>query len=312
MLWFLGFIGTFTVGGIAGVLLAVPPADFQLHNSLFLVAHFHTMVIGGVLFGIFAGLSYWFPKFTGFRLNERIGRYAFWCWISGFCMSFIPLYVLGIMGATRRLDHYDGSTGYQPFYIIAFLGGLVIATGVALQFVQIIASFMQKRRLVDESGDPWDGRTLEWSVPSSPPSYNFTVVPEVFARDAFWDMKQKGLVKRAYEDIHMPRNTASGIYISIFAFLAGFGFVWEIVWLAVVSILAILVCLIVRTFNEDSEYTVKAAEIEKLEEDRIAKKAAEYKGKYHGSAEDMGLKEFVQTVVAWVLKLIRTKQWRTW
>src|SRR4029077_8662242 len=166
MLWFLGFIATFTIGGMAGLILAVPPADFQLHNSLFLVAHFHTMVIGGVLFGVFAGLSYWFPKIAGFRLNERIGRYAFWCWLIGFWMSFGPLYVLGLMGATRRLDHYDASTGWQPFFIVALLGGLVIMTGVILQIVQIIASFIQKRQLVDTTGDPWDGRSLEWSVAS--------------------------------------------------------------------------------------------------------------------------------------------------
>ena len=151
------------------MMLATPPADFQLHNSLFLVAHFHSMVIGGVLFGIFCGISFWFPKFAGFRLNERIGRYAFWCWMVGFCLSFIPMYILGLMGATRRLDHYDASTGWQPLFILMFIGGLVIAVGVALQLAQILASVIQKNRLRDTTGDPWDGRSMEWAVPSPPP-----------------------------------------------------------------------------------------------------------------------------------------------
>ena len=312
MLWFLGFVGLFSVGGMTGVLLAVPPADFQLHNSLFLVAHFHTMVIGGVLFGIFAGIAYWFPKIAGIRLNERIGKYAFWCWLIGFLMAFTPLYVLGIMGATRRLNHYDASTGWRPFFIMALAGGILIMIGVALQFVQIIASFIQKRQLVDTTGDPWDGRSLEWSTSSPPPSYNFTVIPQVSSRDVYWEMKQRGLTVGAYEDIHMPKNTASGIYISAFAFLAGFGFVWDIVWLIIASILGIIVCVIVRTFNEETEYTLTADEVEKLENARIKRALAAHAGKDVDSAEDMGLLEFVQVVVKWVLDIIKNKRWRTW
>jgi cytochrome o ubiquinol oxidase subunit 1 len=223
-------------------MLSVPPADFQLHNSLFLVAHFHTMVIGGVLFGIFCGINYWFPKFAGFRLNERIGRYAFWCWIVGFFFSFVPMYVLGIMGATRRLDHYDASTGWQPLYIMMLVGGLIIMAGVALQVVQIIASVIQKRQLVDTTGDPWDGRTLEWATASPPPFYNFAVIPTVTARDEYFEAKQRGgLPKPKYEDIHMPKNTGTGIYVAAFAFAACFAFVWHIVWLAVVGIVGIIV-----------------------------------------------------------------------
>jgi cytochrome o ubiquinol oxidase subunit 1 len=313
MLWFLGFVGTFAIGGMAGVLLAVPPVDFQLHNSLFLVAHFHTMVVGGVLFGIFAGLSYWFPKIAGFRLNERIGKYAFWCWFIGFLMAFTPLYVLGLMGATRRLDHYDASTGYQPFFIMAFIGGLVIMTGVILQIVQIIASVIQKRRFIDTTGDPWDGRTLEWATASPPPAYNFTVIPEVSSRDAFLEIKQRGPVKRVYENIHMPRNTASGIYISAFAFLVGFGFVWHIVWLAIVGIIGIIACIITRTFNENTEYTITAAEVQELEEARSKKARADAdKSKDADSGEDMGLREFVKTVLKWALDVIKNKRWRTW
>lgn len=308
MLWFLGFVGIFAIGGMTGVLLAVPPADFQLHNSLFLVAHFHTTVIGGVLFGVFAGITYWFPKIAGVRLNERIGRYAFWSWIVGFFLAFTPLYILGLMGATRRLDHYDSSTGWQPFFIMALIGGIVITIGVALQVVQIIASLIQKRQLLDTTGDPWDGRTLEWSVASPPPSYNFAIVPEVKTRDVFWEMKQGGMQKPMYEDIHMPKNTASGIYISIYAFLIGFGFVWEINWLVVVSLVAMIICIIRRTFDEHTEFTIPAEEVEKIENAQ-RKKAEQNSWKNTSSTdEDMGLWEFVKIVITWALSLVRRKR----
>ncbi len=312
MLWFLGFVGLFAVGGIAGVMLAIPPVDFQLHNSLFLVAHFHTMVVGGVLFGIFAGLSYWFPKIAGFKLNERIGKYAFWCWLVGFLMAFTPLYVLGIMGATRRLDHYDASTGYQPFFIMALIGGLIIMAGVALQIVQIIASVMQRRRLTDTTGDPWNGRTLEWATASPPAAYNFTVIPQVTSRDAFLDMKQQSTPKHTFEDIHMPKNTASGIYISAFAFLAGFGFVWHIVWLIVISLIGVVVSVIARTFNDETEYVITAAEVEKFEAIRVKNNQAAIESKGADKDEDMGLIEFIKIVLAWALDIVKNKRWRTW
>lgn len=311
MLWFLGFLGVFALGGISGVMLGIPPVDFQLHNSLFLVAHFHSNVIGGVLFGIFAGLAYWFPKIAGYRLNEKIGRYAFWLWITGFCLSFIPMYILGLMGATRRLDRYDSSTGWQPLFILMLIGGIVIMIAVTLQVVQIIASAMQKRRLQDTTGDPWGGRSLEWSTPSPVPFYNFTVIPTVQTRDAFWDMKQQGTQRPVYEDILMPKNTATGIYISIFAFLAGFAFVWHIMWLAVMSLLAIIVVVIVRTFNEHTEYVIPAAEIEKLDQARIRKAQADA-ARTDADEEDMGLIDFVRTVLAWALDTVRNKRWRTW
>src|SRR5438045_6056980 len=149
--------------------MASPPADFQLHNSLFLVAHFHTMIIGGALFGIFAGITYWFPKVTGFKLNERLGKIAFWFWLSGFFTSFGPLYILGLMGATRRLDHYDPSTGWQPLFIVSAIGFLLISTGIAVQVLQIFVSFKQKKQQLDTTGDPWNARTLEWSTASPPP-----------------------------------------------------------------------------------------------------------------------------------------------
>ena len=306
MLWMLGFVSIFATGGISGLLLAIPPVDFQLHNSLFLVAHFHSTAVGGVLFGIFAGLAYWFPKFTGFRLNERIGRYAVWCWIVGFFVAFTPLYILGLMGASRRLDTYDPSTGWQPFYIVSLIGGMIIALGVTLQVVQIVASIMQRKQLADTTGDPWDARTLEWSMPSPPPAYNFAVIPEVHERDEFWAMKQRGVQPVKFEDIHMPHSTAAGFYISVLAFLAGFGFVWHITWLIVVGIVGIIVVFVKKGFDENSEYTLPAAEVATIEAKREAslKEAALYAS---DDAEDMGLIEFVKTAPGWLFGLMRNK-----
>ncbi len=312
MLWFLGFIAIFSIGGMAGVMLAVPPADFQLHNSLFLVAHFHSMVIGGVLFGIFCGITYWFPKITGLKLNERIGRSAFWCWIIGFCTSFIPMYVLGFMGATRRLDHYDASTGWQPLFVLMLIGGIIIVIGVALQFAQILASVIQKKYLRDATGDPWNGRSLEWATTSPPQFYNFAVIPKVTTRDAFWKMKQAGLPKPVYEDIHMPRNTAAGIYISIFAFLVGFAFVWEIVWLAAVSIVGIIVVFVIRGFNENSEYILSAEEVQQHEAAKIQKQEGSKYDKSDDTDQDMGIWELVKVVTKFLRDVVRNKRWRKW
>lgn len=313
MLWFLGFVATFTIGGLAGLVLAFPPVDFQLHNSLFLVAHFHSNVIGGVLFGIFCGFNYWFPKFTGFKLNERIGRQAFWCWIVGFCMSFIPMYILGMMGATRRLDHYDASTGWQPFFIMMLIGGIIICIGVALQIVQILASVIQKHRLQDTTGDPWGGRTLEWATASPPAFYNFTTIPSVTTADGLLDIKRDGQRKPAYEDIMIPKNTAAGIYISIFAFIASFAFVWHMWLLVIASIIGIIVVFIVRGFNEHSEYTLTAEKVEKLEAARLNKLAVQKPFKPGADdGEEMGLWDFIIYVWTFARGIWKTKRWRTW
>jgi cytochrome o ubiquinol oxidase subunit 1 len=224
------------------------------------------------------------------------------------------MYVLGFMGATRRLDHYDSSTGWQPLFVLMLMGGIVIAIGVALQLAQILASFIQKKHLVDTTGDPWDGRTLEWATSSPPPFYNFTVIPEVTTRDAFLEMKQNGIPKPAYEDIHMPKNTAAGIYIAIFAFLVGFAFVWEIVWLAVVSIIGIIVVFIIRGFDEHSEYTLTAAEVQKIEETRMkhTPAPAQSHGEHDDDAEDMSLWELIKVIYSFVWDVIRNKRWRKW
>lgn len=267
MLWFLGFVATFTIGGMTGVLLAVPPADFQLHNSLFLVAHFHTQVIGGVIFGVLAGFTYWFPKVTGIVLNERLGRYAFWFWFIGFWVSFGPLYVLGLMGATRRLDHYD-TASFQPFFAISLIGFLLLVIGTVFLILQVAYSVWKRKEHRDTTGDPWNGRTLEWAMSSPAPSYNFSHIPKVTSTDAFWEEKygdHKVNSHEKYEDIEAPKPTATGIYISFLALILGFSMIWQIFWLAALSFLGIIICIILRTFNEDTEYIIPAATVAKIE-----------------------------------------------
>lgn len=265
MLWFMGFVVTFTLGGLAGVLMSVPAIDFQVHNSLFLVAHFHTMIIGGVVFGVFAGITYWFPKFTGFILNERLGRYAFWSWLVGFLLAFVPLYVLGFMGTTRRLDHYDASLGWQGLFIVAAIGVALIGFGVFLQVVQLIYSIW-KRKDNRVTGDPWNGRTLEWATTSPPPEYNFAVIPTVNGRDAFWEMKQKGeKPPQLIQPIIVPKNTPLGLVIAIFALMVGFGIVWHIAWLALIGLVGVIVSVIVRISSDETEHAISADIIRKTE-----------------------------------------------
>lgn len=270
MLWFLSFVMTFTIGGVTGVLMAVPAIDFQVHNSLFLVAHFHNVIIGGVVFGYFAGLTYWFPKIFGFTLNERLGRYASYCWTVGFLVAFLPLYILGLMGATRRLDHYDASTGWQGLFIVAGVGVVIICVGIGLQLLQLVVSIVQRKKNRDVTGDPWNGRTLEWSVPSPAPFYNFAVTPVVHSRDQFWEDKQallrhEHVEKPAYQDIYLPKSSALGLVIAALAFLIGFGLIWHMWWLAGVGLVGVIVCIIIRTSNDDTEYRISAKEIEKLD-----------------------------------------------
>lgn len=266
MLWFMGFVATFTLGGVAGVIMALPPADFQFHNSLFLVAHFHTMIIGGVVFGYFAGLTYWFPKFFGFRLNERLGRYAFWCWFIGFLLAFIPLYILGLMGATRRLDHYDASLGWQQLFIVAALGVALIMAGVAFQVMQFVVSIRQRHNNLDTTGDPWNGRTLEWSTSSPPPVYNFALIPQISQRDEYWHTKRKKNQPAEYESIKVPRNTGLPLIIGLLAFTFGFGMIWHMYWLSGLCALALVASVIVRSTADGTDRTISAAQVKKTEE----------------------------------------------
>lgn len=268
MLWFLGFIVTFTIGGVAGVLMSVPAIDFQVHNSLFLVAHFHTMIIGGVVFGIFAGFTYWFPKFSGFTLNERLGRYAFWLWLSGFILAFGPLYILGLLGATRRLDHYDASLGWQGLFIVAGIGAVIICAGVGMQILQVVVSIVQRKqnRVID--GDPWNGRTLEWSTVSPPPEYNYAIIPQVTDRDQFWVTKQKKMKQStvvSYEPIDLPKNTSMGIIIAMLATAFGFSVIWHIVWLTIVASIVLILTLMIFLSRDKSDETLSAREVELLE-----------------------------------------------
>lgn len=266
MLWFLGFVVTFTIGGVTGVLMAVPAIDFQVHNSLFLVAHFHNMVIGGVVFGYFAAITYWFPKVFGFRLNERLGKYAFGCWLVGFLLAFIPLYILGMMGATRRLDHYDASLGWQGLFVVSAVGVMTILAGVGFQVMQFVISIKNRKQNLDTTGDPWDGRTLEWSISSPAPVYNFATTPAVSHRDEWWVNKQAGSHKQLpLEPITIPKNTPFAVLIAGAAFVAGFAIIWHIVWLAILGILGTIACIIIRTLDDDSEYTLSIAEIKKIE-----------------------------------------------
>lgn len=266
MYWFLGFIVTFTIGGMAGVLMAIPAADFQVHNSLFLIAHFHFVILGGVLFGFFAGYTYWFPKFMGFKLNERLGKYAFWCWLSGFLVAFTPLYILGFMGATRRLNYYDVSE-WQPLFMVAGVGAMLILCGVGFQILQVLVSIKQRKENMDLTGDPWNGRTLEWSTPSPPHHYNFAIIPEAHTRDAFWVMKhdKRPHPQPKYEEIHMPKNTPIGVYIGAFSFLFGFGLIWYMFWLSIVSVIGMIACTIVHLAQKFPDYFITAEEVAKIE-----------------------------------------------
>jgi cytochrome o ubiquinol oxidase subunit 1 len=269
MCWSIGFVITFLLGGMTGVFMASPPADFQVHNSLFLVAHFHTQIIGIALFGVFAGLTYWFPKIMGFKLNERLGKYAFWLWFIGFYVSFTPLFLLGFMGAGRRLDHYPSDTGWQPLFIAALIGFGIISAGILIQVIQYIISIRDRKHNLDTTGDPWNGRTLEWAIPSPPPFYSFAIIPTVSSNEPFWDMKQKKEPEqRPYEEIEIPKNTGVGIYIAAFSFLAGFGIVWHLIWLIILGIAGAVACVILYSFHEDTKYHLPAAKVAEIEKSR--------------------------------------------
>jgi cytochrome o ubiquinol oxidase subunit I len=270
VLWTIGFMITFTIGGMTGVMMAIPGADFVLHNSLFLIAHFHNAIIGGVVFGYLAGVHYWFPKVFGIKLNEKLGKAAFWLWFVGFYVSFMPLYVLGFMGMTRRLNHYD-NPAWHPWLIVAACGVVFIALGVVCQVLQVVVS-VRNRKLPeyrDVTGDPWNGRTLEWATSSPPPVYNFATIPVVQELDAFTHMKETGhgLGKNAvYRDIHMPSNTSAGFFIGILSLLLGFAGVWHITWLAVAALVAIMVVVIGRSFGDNDGYYISAETVRKTEE----------------------------------------------
>jgi cytochrome o ubiquinol oxidase subunit 1 len=258
------------IGGMTGVLLAIPPADFVLHNSLFLVAHFHNVIIGGVLFGAFAGYMYWFPKAFGFTLHEGLGKAAFWCWLVGFYLAFMPLYVLGLMGATRRMQHY-AEHEWQPLMWVAMAGAFVVLLGIVMIALQLVVSIRNRHTLRDRTGDPWNGRTLEWSIPSPPPPWNFAVLPQVRGVDAYWGMKQAGRRSARepdYEPFHLPHNSAVGVSIAFFSSFGGFALVWHIWWLAIIGFVGVVVSSLVHGWLVDRDMHVTADEIAAYERAR--------------------------------------------
>jgi cytochrome o ubiquinol oxidase subunit 1 len=269
MLWFFAFVLNFSVAGMTGILLSSPPIDYEVHNSLFLIAHFHGMVIGSMLFGFFSGFTYWWPKVTGFYLDEKLGTYAFWFWFVGFLTAFMPLYMLGFMGATRRLDHYELSTGWHPFFLLVGIGAIMILCGVSFQFLQIVVSIKNRKKNKDTTGDPWNGRSMEWAIPSPPPVYNFAIIPTVDQRDPFWAIKEGKTPKQVYteyEDILVPKNTPIGIYIGLLSLIFGFALTWYIYWMAIAAFAGILTCLIVRLSGSDEYEKLTATQVKEIEE----------------------------------------------
>jgi cytochrome o ubiquinol oxidase subunit I len=280
MLWSVGFMVTFVIGGMTGVLLASPAVDFVLHNSLFLVAHFHNVIIGGVLFGAFAGYTFWFPKAFGFVLDERLGKAAFWCWLIGFYVAFMPLYVLGLEGMTRRMQHYDRAE-WHPWLLIAAFGTLIILCGIVLQVAQLWVSIRSREQLRSLTGDPWDGRSLEWSTASPPPVYNFAVLPTVTSDEPYWQRKEQARAQRQlvtpepeYEAIEMPRNSATGFVTAIFAFVTGFALIWQIWWLVVLGLVGAYVTFVAFAWRDVHEQPIPAEEVARLDRANRAARAA--------------------------------------
>ncbi|NHO31551.1 cytochrome o ubiquinol oxidase subunit I [Acetobacter fallax] len=280
MYWAIGFMITFSIGGMTGVMMAIPAADFVLHNSLFLIAHFHNVIIGGVYFGYVCGMNFWAPKALGFKFNEAWGKRAFWCWFVGFYVAFMPLYVLGFDGMTRRMNHYDNPAWY-PWMLVAEVGAVLIFFGIACQLIQIYVSIRDRNLAenVDVTGDPWNARSLEWSTSSPPPPYNFAIIPHIHELDAFMHDKENGIDTRhaggPYEPIHMPKNTAAGFFIGAFSFVLGFAAIWYIWWLAAIALVGVFATVIARSANHDVDYYIPAEEVARIENEHSRKLMAQ-------------------------------------
>ena len=269
MMWSIGFMVTFIIGGLTGVLVAVPPVDFLLHNSLFLVAHFHNVIIGGVLFGAFAGYTYWFPKAFGFRLQEGYGKAAFWLWLIGFYVAFMPLYAVGFLGMTRRMQHYDVAE-WRPWLMVAGVGAVIILAGIICQIMQLVVSIRNRELLRDVTGDPWDGRSLEWAVSSPPPVFNFAVMPDVTGEDAYWAMKRRtkheGVAKEPnYRPIDLPRNSPTGFICAFFATVMGFAMIWHIWWMVAAGLVGAFATFVVFAWRDHDEYEIPAREVARID-----------------------------------------------
>jgi cytochrome o ubiquinol oxidase subunit 1 len=276
MMWTIAFMVTFTIGGMTGVLLAVPPADFVLHNSLFLVAHFHNVIIGGTLFGMFAGINYWFPKAFGFKLDKKWGTISFWCWVVGFYLAFMPLYVLGLMGVTRRMRYFD-DPNLQIWFVIAAIGVATIAAGIAAFLIQIFVSIRNREALSDHSGDPWGGRTLEWSTSSPPPEYNFAFTPIIHDLDAWYDMKDRKHTRpvSGFKAIHMPSGTGTGVVLGGLSVALGFAMIWYMWWLAAAALIGIFATTIIHTFNYKRDFYIPVEDVIASEDARTRQLATQ-------------------------------------
>jgi cytochrome o ubiquinol oxidase subunit I len=279
MMWSIGFMVTFILGGLTGVLVAVPPADFLLHNSLFLVAHFHNVIIGGVLFGAFAGYTYWFPKAFGFRLHEGLGKVAFWFWLVGFYVAFMPLYAVGFLGMTRRMQHYDVAE-WRPWLIVAAGGAVLILIGIIFQILQLVVSIRHRDELRDRTGDPWDGRSLEWATASPPPVFNFAVMPDVSGEDAYWTMKMHaklqglGRSEPTYRDVEMPRNSPTGFVCAFFATIMGFALIWHIWWMVAAGGVGAFATFVAFAWRDHDEYVIPAAEVARIDRANLEERRA--------------------------------------
>jgi cytochrome o ubiquinol oxidase subunit 1 len=279
MLWSVGFLVTFTLGGMTGVLLAVPPADFQLHESLFLVAHFHNVIIAGVLFAGFAGVSYWFPKAFGFQLHEGWGKAAFWFSIVGFYVTFIPLYAAGLLGMTRRLQHYD-VTLWRPWVLVAGFGIVIFFCAMACQVIQIVVSIRRRDTLRDLTGDPWDGRSIEWATPSPPPPFNFAVLPNVQGEEPYWHIKRRAIEtqelgsEHGYKAIEMPRNSPTGFITAFFATMTGFALIWHIWWMVGLGIVAAYAVFVWLAWRDVREYEIPAEDVARIDGGRRRARSA--------------------------------------
>jgi cytochrome o ubiquinol oxidase subunit 1 len=270
MLWSLGFMITFITGGLTGVLLAVPPADFLLHNSMFLVAHFHHVIVGGVVFALFAAITFWWPKAFGYRLQEGWGQAAFWFGFVGFYVTFMPMYVVGVLGMTRRLQHYSVAE-WHSWLLISSFGVLILIAGAICQVVQLVVSFARRNALRDTTGDPWDGRSLEWATSSPPPVFNFAVLPQVIDAEAYWDVKQRARqaanfgTEPDYKPVEIPRNSPTGFVCAFFAFFIGFALIWHIWWLMILGLVGAYATFVVFAWRDVPEYIISAEEVARLD-----------------------------------------------
>ncbi|WDL98296.1 cbb3-type cytochrome c oxidase subunit I [Alicyclobacillus sp. ALC3] len=269
MYWTLAFIPTFAIGGATGIMLAAAPADYQYHNSYFLIAHFHQMLIGGVVFGMLAGMYYWWPKVFGFKLDERIGHWAFWTFNIGFYVCFMPQYALGLMGMQRRMYTYPATMGWNTLNLISTIGAYIMGIGFLFIVIQVVYSLKHGER--DLTGDPWDGRTLEWALPSPAPHYNFAVIPTIESRDAWWELKQQGRqeeLRPAADDIapiHMPKNSAKPFLMGLSFFVTGFGFVFTVIPIAILGLAGVAALMVSRALEYNDEYYIPAEEVRETE-----------------------------------------------